>query len=65
MTEKDTHSAGTPRWVKVFGITALLLVIVVVVLLVTRGGHGPSRHSADTTLSGETSGQRLPCRAHT
>jgi hypothetical protein len=39
-------TTGTPRWVKVFGITAVLVVLVVVVLLVFGGGeHGPSRHS--------------------
>jgi preprotein translocase subunit SecG len=65
MTEKDSYSAGTPRWVKVFGIIALALVVVVVVLLLTRGGHGPSRHSGDSALSGETSGHRLPLHAYT
>jgi hypothetical protein len=34
---------GTPRWVKVFGVVALVLVLIVIVGLVT-GGHGPSRH---------------------
>ena len=46
MTEKDTHAAGTPRWVKVFGIVGLVLVVLVVVILITgRGGHGPGRHA--------------------
>lgn len=41
-------STGTPRWVKVFGITALVVVgLLVVVLIAGRGGHGPGRHSAD------------------
>ena len=50
-------TAGTPRWVKVFGIIALLVVLLIVVLLVFGGGeHGPSRHSigsvtVDTTGS--------------
>jgi hypothetical protein len=35
---------GTPRWVKVFGLIALVLVVVFVILLLT-GRHGPSRHS--------------------
>ena len=36
---------GAPRWVKVFGIVAVVLVlVVVVVLLVGGGGHGPSMH---------------------
>ena len=36
--------AGVPRWVKVFGLIALLVVVLLVVLLVT-GGHGPGRHA--------------------
>ena len=36
---------GTPRWVKVFGIIALVLVLLVVILMVASGGsHGPGRH---------------------
>jgi ABC-type transporter Mla subunit MlaD len=35
--------AGTPRWVKVFGIVALVVVVLFVVLLLT-GGHDPGRH---------------------
>lgn len=35
-----------PRWVKVFGIIALVVALLVVILLVTGGGgHGPGRHS--------------------
>ena len=38
--------AGTPRWVKVFGIVALVVVVLfIVVLLVGGGEHGPGRHS--------------------
>ncbi len=36
--------AGTPRWVIVFGVIALIVVVLFVVLLLTGGGHGPSRH---------------------
>ena len=37
---------GTPRWVKVFGIIALILVLLVVIIIVTGlgGEHGPGRH---------------------
>jgi hypothetical protein len=36
---------GTPRWVKVSAVLALILVaLVVVMLLVGPGGHGPGRH---------------------
>jgi hypothetical protein len=48
MTRSDTNAAGTPRWVKVFAIVALLAVALVVVLLATGGGgHGPGRHALD------------------
>ena len=37
--------AGTPRWVKVFGIIAVVVVLLFVVLLLVGGGqHGPGRH---------------------
>jgi len=36
---------ATPRWVKVFGIIALVVVLLVGVLLLAGGGeHGPGRH---------------------
>ncbi|MEO6456858.1 MAG: hypothetical protein ABIO92_01080 [Chloroflexia bacterium] len=36
---------GTPRWVKVFGIVALILVLLLVVIMLIGGGeHGPGRH---------------------
>ena len=51
--EKDTRPAGTPRWVKVFGIIALVVIVLIAVMFVTGrgGGHGPGRHapSADDT----------------
>jgi hypothetical protein len=53
MTDKDTHAAATPTWVKVFGIVAVILVVLVVVFfLIGRAGHGPGRH----TLSGGHTG---------
>jgi hypothetical protein len=36
--------AGTPRWVKVFGVVALVVVVLFVVLLLVGGEHGPQRH---------------------
>jgi hypothetical protein len=53
---EDTHMAdlppypGTPRWVKVFGIIALVVVLLFVILMFTRGpgGHGPGRHTGRT-----------------
>jgi hypothetical protein len=37
-------TAGTPRWVKVSAIVALVLVVLVVVMLLLAAGHGPGRH---------------------
>ena len=60
---------STPRWVKVFGIIALVLAVLVVVMLATgRGGsHGPGRHapSADTTPSVGTGRHTPPAGSHT
>jgi hypothetical protein len=38
---------GTPRWVKVAGVIALLVVVLFVIVMLTgRGGeHGPGRHA--------------------
>ena len=41
----STTYPGTPRWVKVSGITLLVLVLLVVGMMVAGGGgHGPGRH---------------------
>ncbi len=48
---------GTPRWVKVSGIIALVLVLLVVVMLLFGGGnHGPGRHMP----SGDAGSHTLP-----
>jgi ABC-type transporter Mla subunit MlaD len=47
MPDPRSHpDTGTPRWVKVFAIIAVLVVLLFVVLVVTGrgGGHGPGRH---------------------
>lgn len=42
---KVRRTAGVPRWVKVFVITALgLALLMVVVMLLSGGRHGPGRH---------------------
>ena len=51
----------TPRWVKVFGIIALVLVLLVVVkLLIGGGGHGPGRHLGARGDTAPSSGQQNP-----
>ena len=45
---RERDAVASPRWVKIFGLVALLVVVVFVVLLLFgRGGHGPGRHLSD------------------
>lgn len=55
---------STPRWVKIFGIIALILVLLLVIVMIAGGDgpggdgssdHGPGRHSS----SGRATGQPL------
>ena len=39
-------AAGTPRWVKLFGLIAVILALVLAAVLLDSGGdHGPGRHA--------------------
>lgn len=55
------HDRGSPphmpRWVKVFGIIAIVLVLVFVglKLIGVGGGHGPARHTSPGGQGGQTS----------
>jgi hypothetical protein len=42
-----SNETGTPRWVKVFAIIALIVVLLLGILKLTGfgGEHGPSRHA--------------------
>jgi hypothetical protein len=53
---RDSKTHSTPRWVKVFGIIALIVVLLVFLLLVTRGPHRPGRH----LNGGGTPGVHIP-----
>jgi hypothetical protein len=47
--DAEPTTTGAPRWVKAFGMIALVVVVLVVVLLLVGGGnHGPGRHSGTT-----------------
>lgn len=49
--EGDRRSTtGTPKWVKVFGIIAIVLVVLLAIALLT--GHGPGRHGPGRHLGG-------------
>jgi len=44
-TRESTAYPGTPRWVKVSAIVALILILLIVVVMVLGGGeHDPMRH---------------------
>lgn len=47
---------GTPRWVKVFGIIAVILVLLISFALFTGlgGPHGPARHGASSNADSHT-----------
>jgi hypothetical protein len=45
---------GTPRWVKVSGIIALVVVLLVVVGMLIGGEHGPGRHTPFGNAGGQT-----------
>lgn len=53
--ERGSNTA-TPRWVKVFGIIALVLVLLVVIIMFTGvgGEHGPGRHIPSGGAGGHT-----------
>ena len=46
--DHDVDSNRTPRWVKVFGIIAVIVVLLFVIMLLTGGAgrHGPGRHGS-------------------
>ncbi len=48
----DGSTAGTPRWVKVFGIIAFIVILFFVVSLLLGVRHGPGRHAASVGASG-------------
>jgi hypothetical protein len=52
--------AGTSRWVKIFGIVALVLVLLVVIMMFASGdSHGPGRH-----IPSGDAGSHIPPIAH-
>lgn len=54
-------TSGAPRWVKVFGLIALVVVLLFVVLLLTGGGgHGPGRHTGGEGPGGRTAPSGMP-----
>jgi len=43
----EDQPTGTPRWVKVFALVAIVLVALAAVMLIAGGGeHGPGRHAS-------------------
>ncbi len=55
---------GTPGWVKVLGIGALVLALLVVALMLVSGGqHGPAMHAPSGDAGGQTSSSSGPASA--
>lgn len=66
MTGDDTQTAGTPRWVKVFGIIALVVLVLLVVMIIAgRGNHGPGRHTGENIPFADAGGPEVATVAHT
>ena len=52
---------GTPRWVKLSALAALVIVVLLAVLLLVGGGnHGPGRHLGGDAPSGKAGEQSPP-----
>jgi hypothetical protein len=51
----ERQTPPTPRWVKVFGIIAIVVVVLFVVLQFIGGGHGPGRHLPASTTNNTAS----------
>ncbi|MBI3967081.1 MAG: hypothetical protein HY329_15710 [Chloroflexi bacterium] len=48
----DGSTAGTPLWVKLFGIVALVLVVLFAVLHLSGAGFGPGSHLPSSAAGG-------------
>lgn len=54
-TTSTPRYPGTPRWVKVSGIVALVVILLVVIVMFASGGsHGPARHIPSGDAGGST-----------
>jgi hypothetical protein len=51
-------TAGTPRWVKVSGVVALVVLLLLLIVLLTGGSHGPGRHVSSLGAHGITAQDR-------
>lgn len=54
-TSEPVRSAapGTPRWVLVLGLIAVVLIVAFVVQAVLGGGHGPQMHAPSSDAGGQ------------
>lgn len=49
---RSSRTSGTPLWVKIFVLAAVVaLVLMVVAMLIGGGQHGPGRHTSSTTAA--------------
>lgn len=52
-SEPRSAAPGTPRWVLVLGVIALILIVAFVVQAVLGGGHGPQMHAPSSDAGGQ------------
>lgn len=49
----DANDIGTPPWVKIFGLIALIVGILFVIMFVVRGPHRPGQHGPSLHMSAQ------------
>jgi hypothetical protein len=47
----DNNDIGMPRWVKIFGVIALIAGLLFVIMFVARGPHRPGQHGPARHMS--------------
>jgi hypothetical protein len=75
--DSGARPPGTPRWVKVLGIIAIIGILLMAIVLLAGGGHGPGRHTSEgdtgmgldrgsiiSALPGQALGPPAPRLAH-
>jgi hypothetical protein len=61
MAEPDPGTTpGTPRWVKVVGIIAVVLLLLLGIIILIGGEHGPSRHAPPASEQTRPAGGSTP-----
>ncbi len=61
MAEPDREATtGSPRWVKVVGIIAVVLLLLLGIIMLIGGEHGPGRHTPPASEQTPPAAGRAP-----